>query len=74
MYNVILRCVCGTIVAVEQLEVLHNTDCMFVTKVSGMQCTCSKLSTVACQALYCFSTLCHKRHDVEKIIARKMCV
>jgi hypothetical protein len=25
MYNIILRCVCGTIVAVEQQEVLHNT-------------------------------------------------
>ena len=31
MYNVILRCVCGTIVAMEQLEVLHNTEFVFVT-------------------------------------------
>jgi len=30
MYNVILRCVCGTIVAVEQQEVLHNIECVCV--------------------------------------------
>ena len=49
MYNVTLRCLCGTIVAVEQLEVLHNTECMFVT--IGIQHAMCMLQIVNCGLL-----------------------
>jgi hypothetical protein len=31
-----------------------------------MQCVCAIMSSAACPALQCFSTLSHKRHDFRK--------
>jgi hypothetical protein len=39
-----------------------------------MQCACAILSSVVCPALQYFSTLSHKRHDLKKYSAFKMCI
>ena len=60
-YNVTLRCVRATTVAVEKAELLHS-ECV-CSLVSSRQCACAILSNVACPAVQYYPTLSHKRHD-----------
>jgi len=81
MYNIILRCVCATIVAVEKQEVL-DIICVFLYSCLSYLAYKSHLF---CVVLYChpwpvwiyhiFFTISHKWHDSQKtFIEHKMSV
>jgi hypothetical protein len=62
-YNITLRGVRVTTVAVEKQCALHILSVRLQPEVSSMQCACAILSSVACPAVQYFSTLSHKLHD-----------
>jgi hypothetical protein len=65
-YNVTLRRVRATLVAVKELWVLHNLRVCLLPQVSSTQCAWAIWSSVACPALQNFITLFHKWHDFRK--------
>ena len=80
MYNVILRCVRVTIIAVEKQQVLQYYVCVsvFSPHIHGMQIAsflrCIILPSVVCVYLLYLPTLHHKRHGFRKtVIGNKMC-
>jgi len=77
MYDVTLRCVRATIVAVENPQVTHS-ECMFIALgiTHTMRMHRVILLSVSCPDLQYFSTLSHKRHEFrkKKNIEHKMCV
>jgi len=51
MYNIIFRRASASIVAGEEEKVLHIISLCLLPLVSGMQCACAILSSVACPAI-----------------------
>ena len=61
----------ATAVAVGNQRVLHIGSVCFYPYVSGTQCACTILSSVAFHCLQYFPTLSHKRPDFQK--KKRMC-
>jgi hypothetical protein len=74
MYNVTLRRVRATIIAVQSNKHCKLSVCVF-SLLSSMQCERTILSSVTCPPLKYFCTISHNRHDFgKKVTETKMCV